>query len=316
VPTPSTVTWRWYVNGQLITAATSSSYTPTQADANATLGVEAAFTRPGYESRQVGSPSKTIAPLPPDHMLAFALSQDLTGDGLGDVLAIHSSGQLRLFKGHASGFNASHTLPGPTGLAGARVFGPGDWSNDRKADVATIDPAGDLWLYKGDGRGNLSSARVKLGNGWNSFMAVPAGDLTGDGQPDLLGVDLSNGLLYLYRWNAAKGYFETKRQVGNGWLGWDLYAAGDLNGDGRFDILGIDSGGDMYCYNGNGNGTFQTKKKCGNGWGSFQLVAGADLTGDGLADIVGRDNTTRAVYFYRGEGAGRFATKRQVTTGW
>ncbi|MDR1392846.1 MAG: FG-GAP-like repeat-containing protein [Bifidobacteriaceae bacterium] len=315
-PGMGSAVYQWLINGAAVSGATGSSYRPTPADAGKNLSVRASVTRPGFETRTVTSTTRQV-PIPPaDSMLAFTLSPDLSGDRLGDVVGVHTSGELRLFKGGASGFSTSFTRPGVSGVAGVRVFGPGDWSGDGRSDVATIDTAGDLWLYRGDGKGSLSTARVKLGNGWNSFLAVPSGDLTGDGQPDLLGVDLSTGLLYLYRWNVARGWFETKRQVGNGWTGWDLYAAGDLNGDGRTDVLGIDSTGNMFCYHGKGDGTFQTKRQCGNGWGSFQLAAGADLTGDGLADIIGRDNQSRAVYFYRGLGAGRFATKRQVTSGW
>jgi hypothetical protein len=207
-------------------------------------------------------------------------------------------------------------LAGPSGLSGSRVYGPGDWSNDGKADVAAIDASGDLWLHRGDGNGGVASDRAKLGNGWTTYTAIPAGDLTGDGQPDLLGVDKATGLLYLYKWRPGSGSFATAQRVGNGWLGWQLHAAGDLNGDGKGDIIGIDQRGDMYCYAGSGAGTFQKSVKCGNGWGTYQLAAGASLNGDGLADIVGRDNSNGNVYFYRGLGQGKFATKQIMAAGW
>jgi hypothetical protein len=179
-----------------------------------------------------------------------------------------------------------------------------------------IDARGDLWLHKGDGKGSIAAGRTQLGKGWSDFTAVPAGDLTGDGQPDLLGVENESGKLFLYRWNAGQGKFLAKVQVGKGWKGWQLHAAGDVNGDGRGDILSIDPKGDLYFYPGKGDGTFLSKRKAGNGWGAFQLVAGADLNGDKLADIVGRDNDTGKVYYYRGLGQGKFNTKKQVTTGW
>jgi hypothetical protein len=250
-------------------------------------------------------------------MSDMALSPDLTGDGRGEVLAVHkASGELRLFRGTAAGFSAVHSVPGPTGLADSKIYGPGDWSNDGNADVAAIDTAGDLWLHKGDGRGGVAAARTQLGNGWTTYTAIPAGDLTGDGQPDLLGVDNATGLLYLYKWQAAAGAFSSAQRVGNGWQGWQLHAAGDLNGDGRGDIIGIDSRGDMFCYAGSGSGTFQKSVKCGNGWGAYELAAGASLDGDRLADIVGRDNATGDVYFYQGRGQGSFATKKHITIGW
>jgi hypothetical protein len=309
--------YQWLRDGTAIAGATARTYTLVAADLGKPISVRVTGSLAGYAavsktSAQTGAVTGGYAPV----MSAFTLSPDMTGDGLGEVLAVHSSGQLRLFPGTASGFSPSYTAPGPTGLAGSRIYGPGDWSNDKRADLAVIDSRGDLWLHQGDGRGKLSAGRVKLGNGWSTFMAVPAGDLTGDGQPDLLGVDLQTGLLYLYKWRAADNRFLSRVRVGNGWLGWQLHAAGDLNGDGRGDILGIDSKGDLYCYPGKGDGTFYSKKKCGNGWGTYQLVAGSDLTGDRYADIVGRDNATGTVYFYKGMGQGRFATRKQITTGW
>jgi hypothetical protein len=271
-----------------------------------------------FKEGQAPRPDEIITP-PGDAMLsAIALSPDLTGDGLGDLIGIqqHSNWLLVIYPGTPAGFRFPGFDTGLSGLANARVYGPGDWSGDGKADVAVVDSAGFLWLHRGDGRGGVPEARTRLGNGWSDFTAIPAGDLTGDGQPDLLGVDNRTGLLYLYRWQPAKGVFAMKQRVGNGWTGWQLHAGGDLNGDGRGDILGIDPAGFMYCYHGRGDGTFLMKQRCGNGWGDFYLAAGADLDGDGLADIVGRDNTSRAGYFYKGLGNGRFAMKKQLATGW
>jgi hypothetical protein len=314
-PAGVSLAYQWLRDGVAIAGAMARAYTLVAEDEGTRMSVTGSLA--GYATvSKTSTQTAAVAPAYAPVMSAFALSPDMTGDGRGEVLAVDLSGRLRLFPGTVSGFNPAHTLPGPAGLAGSRIYGPGDWSNDKKADLAVIDQRGDLWLHQGDGRGKLSAGRVKLGNGWSTFMAVPAGDLTGDGQPDLLGVDLATGLLYLYKWRAADGRFLTRVRVGNGWLGWQLHAAGDLNGDGRGDILGIDARGDLYCYPGKGDGTFFSKKKCGNGWGTYQLVAGSDLTGDKYADIVGRDNATGAVYFYKGQGQGQFATRKQAATGW
>ncbi|MDR2453066.1 MAG: FG-GAP-like repeat-containing protein [Bifidobacteriaceae bacterium] len=317
-PAGVALAYQWLRDGAAITGATAKTYTLVAADQGKKMSVRVTGTLAGYTTASATSAQTSAvaaagyAPV----MSAFALSPDMTGDGLGEVLAVDGSGRLRLFKGTASGFNPSHTVTGPSGLTGSRVYGPGDWSSDGRADLAVIDARGDLWVHRGDGKGSVAAARSQLGNGWSQFLAIPSGDLTGDGQVDLLGVDLKTGVLYLYRWRADVGRFAMKRQVGNGWLGWQLHAAGDLNGDGRGDILGIDSKGDLYCYAGRGDGTFKMKQQCGNGWGSFQLVAGADLDGDKLADIVGRDNATGQVYFYKGKGQGRFAMKKQIASGW
>jgi hypothetical protein len=319
VPAAAVLSYQWLRDGAVIPGADGLAYTLVEADLGAVVSVRVTGSATAYTSDSATSGvTVPVAPAPRQSVMsALALSPDLTGDGKGDVLAVHKeSGELRLFRGTADGFKAVYSVPGPTGLAGSSVYGPGDWSGDGNADVAAIDAAGDLWLHRGNGAGQVAAARTQLGNGWATYTAIPAGDLTGDGQPDLLGVDKATGLLYLYKWQAAAGAFSSAQRVGNGWLGWQLHAAGDLNGDGRGDIIGIDQRGDMFCYAGSGAGTFQKSVKCGNGWGAYELAAGASLDGDRLADIVGRDNATGDVYFYQGRGQGSFATKDHITIGW
>ncbi|MCL1897387.1 MAG: VCBS repeat-containing protein, partial [Micrococcales bacterium] len=155
----------------------------------------------------------------------------------------------------------------------------------------------------------------QIGQGWRDYRVIPAGDLTGDGMADLLAIKISTGDLYLYAGDGQGGFQYPYPKVGNGWKGFDLYAAGDVNKDGKADILSVDSGGDLYLYSGNGNGTFAKRVKVGNGWAGYTLAAGADLDGDGIADIVSRD-TRGNLFFYAGTGGGQFAKKVKIAEGW
>jgi hypothetical protein len=245
----------------------------------------------------------------------FRLSPDMTGDGRGEVVGLEAAaGDVYRFGATASGgVGAGSKIA--AGLAGQVLAAPGDWDGDGKADLMAVEPDGDLMLYPGSGSGSVGTAR-RVGNGWTGYRVIPAGDLTGDGKNDLLAVKESTGILYLYAGLGDGGFKHPYPQVGNGWIGFQLHAAGDQNGDGRNDILGIDPVGDLYFYAGNGDGTFKTKVKVGNGWNGFTLGSGADLNGDRLSDIVGRDDSTGDLYFYRGTGKGTFATKAKVATGW
>jgi len=114
----------------------------------------------------------------------------------------------------------------------------------------------------------------------------------------------------------GNGPLGARVQVGSGWTGWSLYAAGDLNSDGKADILGINARGDLYQYTGKGTGRFDPRQQAGSGWVGNVLAAGADLNGDGLADIVGRNDKSRILYYYQGRGNAHFAAKVQIATGW
>lgn len=264
------------------------------------------------------------------------------GHGHGEIMAV-GSGTLSVFTVGSPDGVIDDSLAVRTGLDGERIYAPGDWggealdwienSNPEESrfvyhdDIVTVDEVGDMYLYEGDGLRSLREAE-RIGWGWSDYRVIPAGDLDGapheGGRPDLLAID-SRGDLWLYRGDGKGGFLWPPRRVGNGWVGFDLYSAGDLNRDGRNDILSVDSHGDLWAYFGNGDGTFQWPKRVGNGWGSYTLAAGADIDGHqdaaGIdvkteADIVGRDDATGDLYLYSGLGDGMFDTKRLIATGW
>jgi len=99
-----------------------------------------------------------------------------------------------------------------------------------------------------------------------------------------LAIKNSTGDLFLYAGDGKGGFKYPYPKVGYGWTGFDLYAAGDINGDGKADTLSIDGSGNLFFYAGKGDGTFARKIQVGNGWLGYRLAAGADLNGDGFAD--------------------------------
>ncbi|MDR1825515.1 MAG: FG-GAP-like repeat-containing protein [Bifidobacteriaceae bacterium] len=244
----------------------------------------------------------------------FTLSPDLTGDGLGDTLALRDSdGALLLYPATKSGsFGTVKTLV-PFGLKGHKVYCPGDWNGDGFNDVVTVDTKGVMWLHAGNGKGGVAAAK-EIGHGWGSYRVVPSGDLTRDGHPDMLAIDTA-GKLWVYESNGYGGFKPGRLAAGQGWAGLELYAAGDLTGDGKDDILMLDKSGKLYAYAGRGNGTFQAGHQVGQGWTGLTLASGSDLNGDGKADILGR-TANGTVFFYAGRGNGTFTAPKQVGSAW
>jgi hypothetical protein len=278
--------------------------------------------------------------LPADQIL---LGRRLSStDSWGQIMAV-GSGTLSVFSLGLPGGVIEDSLAVRTGFEDERVYAPGDWGGvaldwlenenpeashfEYHDDLVTVDELGDMYLYEGDGHSSLREPE-RIGWGWSGYRVIPVGDLDRvldqRGRPDLLAID-RNGDLWLYRGDGEGGFLWPPRQVGNGWNGYDLYAAGDLNRDGRNDILSVDTRGDLWMYAGIGDGTFATRMKVGNGWGTYTLAAGADIDGymDSTsypvkteADIVGRDDATGDLYLYSGLGSGFFDTKRLIATGW
>ncbi len=186
---------------------------------------------------------------------------DFTGDGVADVIARRRDGTLVLRAGKGTGGVRPEVVIGRGWNAYGLLLSPGDFTGDGNADVIARDGAGQLHLFAGTGHGGLRKG-VVIGRGWNMFDTVfSPGDFTGDGKADLLG-RTPGGTLYLYAGNGRGTFAPPRRVVGTGW---DWFAritgAGDLDGDGRDDLLALTASGRLYFYAGDGTGSFAAKAR-------------------------------------------------------
>ncbi|MDR2374600.1 MAG: VCBS repeat-containing protein [Bifidobacteriaceae bacterium] len=314
LPAGASVTYQWKLDGG--SATTGATRTPHQEDQGKQVTVTAVVTLTGYNAKTLTWGPVAVQEHPSGRLgyASFTLSPDLNGDGRGEIVGIHHSGEVRVHPVAASGALGTHAVVDSVPTT-HRVVAPGDLTSDGKADLFYIDANGKLYLKTGTGGYGFSSTVREIGWGWTGWRAIPAGDLNGDNKVDLLGINDSTGVLYFYP-GRGDGTFGQKTQVGWGWVGWGLYSAGDLNGDKKLDILGINTKGELMFYPGRGDGTFGLRTKVGWGWLGYTLASGADLSGDGAGDIVGRDNANGKLYFYKGRGNGEFPTKVQIGTYW
>ncbi|KOG08964.1 MULTISPECIES: FG-GAP repeat domain-containing protein [Streptomyces] len=154
-----------------------------------------------------------------------------------------------------------------------RVVGAGDLNGDGRGDVLARDAAGNLYLYRGNGEGTGFYARIKVGTGWAGYNAiVGAADYSGDGRPDVIARD-GSGRLFLYRGTgSATAPFGARTQIGSGWTYARVVAPGDLNSDGKGDLLAVNAAGELWRYLGVGNGTFGPRFRIGTGFQTYNGV--------------------------------------------
>ncbi|WP_285564966.1 VCBS repeat-containing protein [Streptomyces sp. RTGN2] len=154
------------------------------------------------------------------------------------------------------------------------TVGPGDLTGDGKGDLLTRDTGGTLYLHPGNGTGSGFAARIRIGGGWNAYNVIAgAGDFTGDGLTDLL-ARTSDGALRMYRGTGDKYRpFQSPFTVGRGWNTYQKLAApGDLTGDGKADLVGVDRNGSLYLYVSNGSGQFAVPVRLGGGWNTYGIL--------------------------------------------
>ncbi|WP_329287286.1 FG-GAP repeat domain-containing protein [Streptomyces sp. NBC_00691] len=155
------------------------------------------------------------------------------------------------------------------------LVGPGDLSGDGKGDLLARDRSGNLYLYKGNGQSTGFAGRVKVGSGWGSFNKIlGAGDYTGDGRADIV-ARTSGGDLYVYPGTGnAAAPLGARVKAGTGWNTYGkLVSPGDLNGDGKGDLLGVTSGGDLYSYLNTTPGKFGTRTRIGTGFQIYNAMS-------------------------------------------
>ncbi|MFD4376489.1 FG-GAP repeat domain-containing protein [Streptomyces sp. NPDC058486] len=189
---------------------------------------------------------------------------DLDGDGSSEMAVVHRG---RLWIG-------SQDIGGGWDVYNSLV-GTGDLTGDGRGDLLARDRSGVLYLYRGNGYGTAFSSRIRVGDGWSAYnKLVGAGDYTGDGRADLLARSRA-GDLYVYAGTGrASAPFAVRKKVGGGWGAYKhLSAPGDLNSDGKADVLGVTFGGTLYRHMSTAPGKFAGRTKLATGFQVYDRIS-------------------------------------------
>ncbi|MFE7381584.1 FG-GAP-like repeat-containing protein [Streptomyces zhihengii] len=195
----------------------------------------------------------------------IAVTSSLDDDSYPEILQIRDGG---LYNFGVDG--TAYRIGGGWGVYNTLV-GPGDLSGDGKGDMVARDGSGTLYLYRGNGSGTGFAAKQRIGTGWGQFNALlGAGDISGDGRADLI-ARATDGRLYLYEGTGvAASPFKAKKLIGSGWGSFTALAApGDMNGDGRADLVARGGNGTLYRYDSDGKGNFKPRATVGTGWNTY-----------------------------------------------
>ena len=163
--------------------------------------------------------------------------------------------------------------------------------------------------------GGLTSFQKRLvvgKSGWDKRSDVLVSpDLTGDAVADLVTADRS-GVVRIRAGRANGKFGATAKKLSL--RGYSLLTAvGDINGDGRNDLVARFKGR-LTTLLATGKGGFD-RKVTRKGYGTYrQLIGAGDVTGDGRADLLVR--TKNRLLLQTGYGTGRFAPPQRVAGSW
>jgi hypothetical protein len=230
---------------------------------------------------------------------------DMNGDRAADLVAVrgeYGNVDVLLNDGHGH-FRARRSWSDTTWLT---VLAAGDLDGDGHADAAVADRGKmgterRITLLRGDGRGGLTTwARVE--NPGSDPKHVVIADADGDGRPEVLAEGERETIAMIaYR----DGRF-TLRKIPTGlWV--DAFAVGDLNGDGKPDLVAATARyrNRLVALLGTGGGRFRRTARLPTGrWPSALAIA--DLNGDGRADVVTANEMGDDLGVLLGRGDGTF----------
>jgi hypothetical protein len=172
-----------------------------------------------------------------------------------------------------------------------------------------------ILLGRGDGTFD-NEAEIPLSDPTSSFRSeIAIGDVNGDGDLDLLvAVQPQTGPGISVLLGSTGSTFTQGSQFAVGGFSETEFVLGDLNGDGRLDIvLSRQSENTVSVRIGNGDGTFGAAMQFAVGSGAVKPALG-DLDGDGDLDVVTVSSSGAGATILRGAGDGTFANRIDLST--
>ncbi|HET7570306.1 MAG TPA: VCBS repeat-containing protein [Gammaproteobacteria bacterium] len=269
-------------------------------------------------SGEGGFKAPVVHALSPMDGIASIAAADVDGDGNADVLVPSDNGTLYAWLGDgAGGFASPETSTAASGTV--NDIAVGDVNGDGKPDaVLAAWGADEAQICEGDGTGKFNcsgSATVSQPSG------VALADLNGDGNTDLVvssNYNPGSGYsTYVYTGDGTGKFtsaatLATTTVMSDGTSRYDAprgIAVGDVNGDGKPDLVVGTNGATAYLFEGKGDGTFGTSAVIAtdlSSSGNPGAVALADVNGDGALDVIAGNKKESTVAIVLGNGDGTF----------
>lgn len=182
----------------------------------------------------------------------------------------------------------------------------------------SLPPSNGAPLTKASYSGFSLAYSKKIGHGWRSDGVLMLNKYLGSKYPDLLFFDKrgDNVFIRLYR-GAPGGKVYTVGDIGHAWNDFDLVMAGDINQDGKTDLLGRKTNGDLFYYEARkGSYYFKPGVKVGHGWTGMRSLTFMPRTIGNKAGVLAVDSDGRMHIYPFANRGGNFASSLKLGYGW
>lgn len=202
-----------------------------------------------------------------------------------------------------------------------------DWTGDGHADLMTRSTAGDLVLHSGsgfvnDGFGGIAGSGVVGSEFGSARKLFRVNNWNGDQTPSMMAT-YPNGDLWQWRTDGTGEWTNPEgERIGTGWGGFtDIMVTNNWLGDGRPNLMGRRSNGDLVLYTSNGQGGWLNPKGTliGTGWNSFDVVLTPGAwQGDGYQTLIGRNPSNGDLVLFKSNGQGGWFNPKGtiIGSGW
>ena len=141
------------------------------------------------------------------------------------------------------------------------------------------------WQFVGAGPSQLATAF--LPGVPSTWLASGSGDVDGDGIADIVWFQPSSGQVAIWLMASASAITSTVFPANVGAAsGWQLAAVGDVNGDGRADLVWRHASGQLVIWHMNASGAIADSRDYGVVPLEYELRGTGDFNGDGTEDLL------------------------------
>jgi len=225
-------------------------------------------------------------------MWALSIPLDYDGDGDMDILYSNRS-DLAMFAYDNDGLG-KFTIK-PLGVKGSGVHLVGDMNGDNIVDIVGQNVNDELLdVYTRSATGTYTKKNIALGNFNPKFVRLA--DTDNDGDLDIILMNSSFNDQMAVMVNNGQNSYTKKVTLKDSWPFYNAMTTGDINNDGRVDVIALGNY-EMTVNINKGNNTFEHKVIDEDFELKYSSVGLADLNGDGKMDVVAGDNNKGIFWF-------------------